>query len=60
MTVEAGPENRHDGGESFWGAETLKYLYMIMAEEEVGDLDKWVFSTGEFLPGECGERMGEG
>lgn len=56
VTREAGPENRKDGGESFWGAETLKYLYMVLAEEEVGDLDKWVFSTGEFSWGEGGVR----
>jgi len=34
-----------DKMESFWMAETLKYLYLLFAEEDVLPLDKWVFNT---------------
>lgn len=34
-----------DEAESFWGAETLKYLYLTFTSEDVGSLDEWVFST---------------
>lgn len=34
-----------DESESFWGAETLKYLWLIFADKEVGSLDRWVYST---------------
>ncbi|KAI9755884.1 MAG: hypothetical protein M4579_004097 [Chaenotheca gracillima] len=36
---------RADYTESFWGAETLKYLYLTFADTNVGTLDKWVYST---------------
>jgi mannosyl-oligosaccharide alpha-1,2-mannosidase len=49
VTKPAGQNNQKDKEESFWGAETLKYLYLIFCDEEVGNLDEWVFSTGEFL-----------
>ncbi|KAF8445442.1 mannosyl-oligosaccharide alpha-1,2-mannosidase-like protein [Kalaharituber pfeilii] len=45
VTHPAGPQNQNDKSESFWGAETLKYLYLIFTDEEMGNLDKWVFST---------------
>ncbi|KAF2188689.1 glycoside hydrolase family 47 protein [Zopfia rhizophila CBS 207.26] len=34
-----------DMQESFWAAETLKYLYLTFADKEVANLDRWVFST---------------
>ncbi|KNG52142.1 glycoside hydrolase family 47 protein [Stemphylium lycopersici] len=34
-----------DMQESFWGAETLKYLWLTFADVEVASLDSWVFST---------------
>ncbi|KAH7359543.1 glycoside hydrolase [Pyrenochaeta sp. MPI-SDFR-AT-0127] len=34
-----------DMQESFWGAETLKYLWLTFADVEVASLDNWVFST---------------
>ncbi|KAI9794926.1 MAG: hypothetical protein M1835_006300 [Candelina submexicana] len=38
-------ENLEDESESFWGAETLKYLYLIFANSDVGGLDDWVYTT---------------
>lgn len=34
-----------DSMESFWLAETLKYFYLIFADWDVVDLDKWVLNT---------------
>ncbi|KAL4724799.1 hypothetical protein ACLX1H_008245 [Fusarium chlamydosporum] len=34
-----------DSMESFWMAETLKYFYLIFADEELVSLDEWVFNT---------------
>ena len=34
-----------DEQESFWAAETLKYLYLIFEDQEQFSLDEWVFST---------------
>ena len=34
-----------DKMESFWLAETLKYLYLLFSEDDVVPLDKWVFNT---------------
>lgn len=34
-----------DEQESFWAAETLKYLYLIFSDADVANLDRWVFST---------------
>jgi mannosyl-oligosaccharide alpha-1,2-mannosidase len=31
--------------ESFWAAETLKYLWLTFSDVEVASLDSWVFST---------------
>jgi mannosyl-oligosaccharide alpha-1,2-mannosidase len=48
VMMEPGTNNQADVAESFWGAETLKYLYLIFCEEDVAGLDEWVFSTGEW------------
>ncbi|KAK6509869.1 hypothetical protein TWF481_004597 [Arthrobotrys musiformis] len=37
--------NLRDASESFWSAETLKYLYLIFEDPELCSLDKWVFNT---------------
>jgi len=34
-----------DSQESFWFAETLKYLYLIFSEPDVVSLDEWVLNT---------------
>jgi mannosyl-oligosaccharide alpha-1,2-mannosidase len=34
-----------DASESFWAAETLKYLFLIFDDVSVGSLDDWVYST---------------
>jgi mannosyl-oligosaccharide alpha-1,2-mannosidase len=34
-----------DGQESFWLAETLKYLYLIFDDPDRISLDDWVFNT---------------
>jgi mannosyl-oligosaccharide alpha-1,2-mannosidase len=34
-----------DEEESFWAAETLKYLYLIFEDVSVASLDDWIFST---------------
>ena len=38
------PELR-DQMESFWLAETLKYFYLLFAEESLVSLDEWVLNT---------------
>lgn len=35
----------NDEMESFWLAETLKYFYLLFAEEDVISLDDWVLNT---------------
>jgi mannosyl-oligosaccharide alpha-1,2-mannosidase len=40
-----GEENWNDMQESFWAAETLKYLWLTFTEVETASLDSWVFST---------------
>jgi mannosyl-oligosaccharide alpha-1,2-mannosidase len=35
----------NDEMESFWLAETLKYFYLLFAEENVVSLDEWVLNT---------------
>ncbi|KAL1654506.1 hypothetical protein SLS61_003110 [Didymella pomorum] len=35
----------NDSMESFWLAETLKYFYLLFAEEDVVSLDEWVLNT---------------
>jgi mannosyl-oligosaccharide alpha-1,2-mannosidase len=36
---------KDDRMESFWLAETLKYLYLIFSDESLCSLDEWVFNT---------------
>ena len=43
VSVDHGP--KMDSSESFWMAETLKYLYLIFSEPELVSLDEWVFNT---------------
>lgn len=40
-----GEERWIDEQESFWAAETLKYLFLTFSQVEVASLDRWVFST---------------
>lgn len=51
-SVEELPVRHRDGPmESFWLAETLKYLYLLFCDDDVLPLDKWVFTTeGHPLP----------
>lgn len=42
---KGGEHNWIDMQESFWAAETLKYLWLTFADVEVASLDNWVFST---------------
>lgn len=37
--------HHQDEMESFWLAETLKYFYLLFAEENVVSLDEWVLNT---------------
>lgn len=46
VSNKPGEDNIGNSAESFFGAETLKYLYLIFAEDNVISLDEWVFSTG--------------
>lgn len=43
--VTASPPTKADRMESFWMAETLKYLYLTFSEPDVVSLDKFVFNT---------------
>ena len=43
MTEGGGP--KMDIQESFWMAETLKYLYLIFDDTDRISLDEWVFNT---------------
>lgn len=43
--VNVVPPTQLDSMESFWLAETLKYLYLIFSPPDVIDLDDWVFNT---------------
>lgn len=44
--VHGAPESKWiDMQESFWAAETLKYLWLTFADVEVASLDSWVFTT---------------
>jgi len=46
-TVDSGADGANwiDMQESFWAAETLKYLWLTFADVDVASLDTWVFST---------------
>lgn len=35
----------NDSMESFWLAETLKYFYLLFADEDLISLDEWVLNT---------------
>jgi mannosyl-oligosaccharide alpha-1,2-mannosidase len=39
--------SQDDVQQSFFLAETLKYLYLIFTDDSVMPLDKWVFNTGK-------------
>lgn len=39
------PVERRDSVESFFYAETLKYIYLTFADDTVLPLDRWVFNT---------------
>lgn len=43
--VTAVPPTMRDNTESFWWAETLKYLYLLFDDENKLPLDKYVFNT---------------
>lgn len=40
-----GKPSASDSMESFWLGETLKYFYLIFADEKLVSLDEWVFNT---------------
>jgi mannosyl-oligosaccharide alpha-1,2-mannosidase len=42
---ENGEVEREDSMESFWMAETLKYLFLVFEEADVVSLDEFVFNT---------------
>ena len=39
------PPQLNDVQESFFLAETLKYLYLLFADDSLLPLDQWVFNT---------------
>ena len=39
------PASQDDVQQSFFLAETLKYLYLIFTDDDVMPLDRWVFNT---------------
>ncbi|KAL6710965.1 hypothetical protein ACN47E_006840 [Coniothyrium glycines] len=43
--MSGGSTNWIDMQESFWAAETLKYLWLTFTDVDVASLDDWVFST---------------
>lgn len=43
--VTRDPPTLNDSMESFWLAETLKYFYLLFADEGVVSLDDWVLNT---------------
>ena len=43
--VEASSVVHDDVQQSFFLAETLKYLYLLFSDDDVIPLDKWVFNT---------------
>jgi mannosyl-oligosaccharide alpha-1,2-mannosidase len=43
--VNGGRGSLNDQMESFWMAETLKYLYLLASDDSVLDISKWVFNT---------------
>lgn len=49
VTMADGGGEIVDSSESFFMAETLKYLFLIFDDPNRMSLDEWVFSTGELL-----------
>jgi mannosyl-oligosaccharide alpha-1,2-mannosidase len=45
VTVAHGKPTQRDSMESFWFAETLKYLYLIFSPPDLISLDDWVLNT---------------
>jgi mannosyl-oligosaccharide alpha-1,2-mannosidase len=43
--VTAAPPENDNTMQSFWLAETLKYLWLMFAPTDVIDLDEWVLNT---------------
>ena len=43
------PVSHDDVQQSFFLAETLKYLYLIFSDDDLVPLDKWVFNTEAHL-----------
>jgi mannosyl-oligosaccharide alpha-1,2-mannosidase len=41
--------DHEDSMESFWLAETLKYAYLLMDDDDLWSLDDWVFNTEAHL-----------
>lgn len=39
------PVKQQDGMESFWMAETLKYLWLLFGPDSLLSLDDWVLNT---------------
>eukprot|EP01061_Rhynchopus_euleeides_P047704 TRINITY_DN9727_c0_g1_i1.p1 TRINITY_DN9727_c0_g1~~TRINITY_DN9727_c0_g1_i1.p1 ORF type:complete len:693 (+),score=232.95 TRINITY_DN9727_c0_g1_i1:314-2392(+) len=39
------PPDMDDLQQSFWFAETLKYLYLLFSDDDTVNLDEWVFNT---------------
>lgn len=45
MALTKVPVEHDDIQQSFFLAETLKYLYLIFSDDDALDLSKWVFNT---------------
>lgn len=45
LDVDKVPVTHEDRMETFWIAETLKYLYLLFSEESLIPLDRYVFNT---------------
>ena len=43
--VDSVPVQHDDVQQSFFIAETLKYLFLLFSDDDVIPLDKWVFNT---------------
>lgn len=39
------PVKQQDGMETFWLAETLKYLWLLFGPDDLLDLETWVLNT---------------
>ena len=39
------PDSRDDEQQTFFLSETLKYLYLLFADDKTVSLDEWVFNT---------------